>query len=89
MGVYKATVTGKILSNEAGTGSLSAGLEYYLIPEGKYAHWGQIILRKKTMLWESDPVLHQFIGKHVEIYAEIIETKDTITLDYIEVKKLE
>ena len=88
MGIYKDSITGKIISNEQGVGTLSAGPEYHLIAVGKYAHWGKITLRKKSMLWQPDPVLHNFIGKRVEIYAEIIETKDTITVDYIEVKKL-
>jgi hypothetical protein len=89
MGIYKGKLSGKIFSKEEGVGSLSAGPEYYLIPEENYAHWGEIPLRKKSMLWQSDPVLHKFIGKRVEIYAEIIDTKDTITVDYIEVKEIE
>lgn len=89
MGIYKDSITGIINSNEQGTGTLSAGPEYYLLPEGKYKHWGEMYLRKKVMKWQQDSVLHNFIGEHVEIYAEIIETKDTITVDYIEVKKVE
>ncbi len=88
MGVYKGRIVGKIISKEERIGTRSAGPEYYLKAEGNYSHWGDIHLRKKTLIWQSDPILHKFIGKQVEIYAEIIETKDKITIEYIEIKKI-
>jgi len=46
-------------------------------------------VRKKTHLWENDPVLHKFLDKKVEILGEIIETKSTITVDYEFVRVLD
>ena len=83
MGFYTSTVSGKLNSRQRGVGTLSEGPEYFLIPAGKYAHWGEILIRKKVRSWQSDPSLHPFVNLQVEIKAEITETKDTITIDYI------
>ena len=40
-------------------------------------------------MWEEDPVLHKFLDKKVLIIGDIIETKHTITVDYLKVEKLE
>ena len=89
MPIYKGNIYGKLIAKIEGTGTRSEGPEYYLIPEGKYKHWGEILLTKKVMMWQEDPILHKLVGKKVEIFAEFIETKDTISIDYIEVKKME
>ena len=86
MPIYKGNIAGKLVSKDAGVGTLSAGPKYYLIPEGKYKHWGEVLLRKKVKMWQEDPALHPYIGEQVEIFAEFIETKDTLTVDYIKVK---
>lgn len=79
----------KIISQQQGSGTLSEGPEYYLIPSGKYAHWKKILIRKKTHLWQEDPILHPFVNRQIKIKADITETKDTITIDYISVILLE
>ncbi|MHA2038868.1 MAG: hypothetical protein ACW98X_20745, partial [Promethearchaeota archaeon] len=50
--------------------------------------WSEIIVRKKTKLWENDPELHKFLEKSVLIHGDIIETKNSITIDYAEVKEI-
>ncbi|MHA1917647.1 MAG: hypothetical protein ACTSUV_04970 [Candidatus Ranarchaeia archaeon] len=87
MPIYNGTLRGKIISKVKGKGTKSEGPEYYLIPEGEYAKWGELLLRKKVMMWQKDPVLHDFVGSNVKIIAEIIETQDTISVDYIKVTK--
>ena len=85
MGIYKDTIEGKLIARRQAVGNLSEGPAYILIPTGKFARWGKIELRKKVMRWQNDPVLHGYIDQTVSIVAEIIETKDTITVEYIEV----
>jgi hypothetical protein len=51
--------------------------------------WSKILVRKKTHMWEKDPELHKFLDKKVLITGDIIETKKTITVDYIDVKAIE
>ena len=85
MGIFKGTITGKLISRLTGEGTMSEGPIYFIIPTGEFKKWREITVRKKSMLWMKDPVLHDFIGEIVTINGEIIETKDTITIDYDEV----
>ena len=76
-------ITGILSAKIVGVGTLSEGLKYYIKPIDDYANrWPKILVRKKTHLWQNDPVLHKFIDKKVLILGEIIETKSTITVDY-------
>lgn len=73
-----------------GKGSRSEGPAYYIKPLDDYKNrWSEILVRKKTHLWENDPVLHKFIDKKVLIIGEIIETKNTIIVDYSKIEVLE
>jgi hypoxanthine phosphoribosyltransferase len=71
-------------------GTKSEGPEYYIKPIDDYKNrWSEILVRKKTNLWENDLELHEFLDKKVLIIGEIIETKSTITVDYSQVKQIE
>jgi len=73
-----------------GKGTRSEGPEYFIKPLDDYKNrWSEILVRKKTHLWQKDPELHKFLDKKVLIIGEIIETKHTITIDYSKVKALE
>ncbi len=73
-----------------GKGTRSEGPEYFIRPLDDYKNrWSEILVRKKTHLWQKDPELHKFIDKKVLIIGEIIETKSTITVDYSKVKQIE
>ena len=66
-----------------GKGTRSEGPEYFIKPLDDYKErWSEVLFRKKTHLWQKDPVLHEFIDKKVLIIGEIIETRSTITVDY-------
>ena len=83
-------ITGILSAKIARIGTLSEGPDYYIKPLDDYANrWSEILVRKKTHLWENDPGLHKFIDKKVEILGEIIETKSTITVDYEFVRSLD
>jgi len=76
-------ITGILSAEIVGVGTLSEGPKYYLQPLDDYANrWSKILVRKKSHLWENDPVLHKYINKKVLILGDIIETKSTITVDY-------
>ena len=76
-------ITGILSAKIVGVGTLSEGPKYFIKPSDDYANrWSKILMRKKTHLWENDPVLHKYIDKKVLILGEIIETKSTITVDY-------
>ena len=76
-------ISGILTAEIVAKGTLSEGPKYYLQPLDDYANrWSKILVRKKTHLWENDPVLHKYIDKKVLILGEIIETKGTITVDY-------
>jgi hypothetical protein len=76
-------ISGILTAEIVAKGTLSEGPKYYLQPLDDYANrWSKILVRKKTHLWENDPVLHKYIDKKVLILGEIIETKSTITVDY-------
>ena len=83
-------ITGILSAKIVGVGTKSEGPKYYIRPLDDYANrWSNILVRKKTHLWENDPVLHKFIDKKVLILGEIIETKSTITVDYEFVRELD
>ena len=76
-------IIGILSAKIVGLGTLSEGPKYFIKPLDDYANrWLKILVRKKTHLWENDPVLHKYIDKKVLILGEIIETKSTITVDY-------
>ena len=76
-------ITGILCAKIVGVGTKSEGPEYYIKPLDDYLNrWSIILVRKKTHLWQNDPVLHKHIDKKVLILGEIIETKSTITVDY-------
>lgn len=73
-----------------GKGTRSEGPKYFIKPLDDYKNrWSEILVRKKTHMWENDPELHKFLDKEVLITGEIIETKSTITIDYSNLKVLE
>jgi hypothetical protein len=83
-------ISGILFAETVGKGTKSEGPNYYLQPLDDYAkRWSKILVRKKTHLWENDPVLHKFIDKKVLIHGEVIETRSTITVDYEFVRELE
>ncbi|MFX1374896.1 MAG: hypothetical protein ACFFA0_03710 [Promethearchaeota archaeon] len=83
-------IRGILFAKIKGKGTRSEGPEYFIKPLDEYKNrWSEILVRKKTHLWEKDPKLHKFLDKKVLIIGEIIETKHTITIDYLKVKVLE
>ena len=85
MGIFKGAITGKLISRIDAAGTLSEGPIYFILPTGEFKKWREIHVGKKTMRWMKDPVLHDLIGEIITINGEIIETKNTITIDYDEV----
>ena len=76
-------IRGILYAEIVAKGTISEGPIYYLQPLDDYAsRWSKILVRKKTHLWQNDPILHKHIDKKVLILGEIIETKSTITVDY-------
>ena len=84
LGIRKGTITGKLVSRLSAIGTKSEGPDYFLLPIGEFARWKEIHVGKKVMRWMKDPILHDLVGKIISINGEIIETKDTITIDYDE-----
>ena len=83
-------IRGTLFDIVKGKGTRSEGPEYFIKPLDEYKdRWSEILVRKKTHLWEKDPELHKFLNKKVLIIGDIIETKHTITVDYSKVKVLE
>lgn len=83
-------IRGILFARIKGKGTRSEGPEYFIKPLDDYKNrWSEILVRKKTHLWQKDPELHKFLDKKVLIIGEIIETRSTITIDYSEVKLLE
>ena len=81
-------IRGVLFSVIVGKGSRSEGPKYYIRPIDEYKNrWSEILVRKKTKSWENDPELHKFLEKPVLILGEIIETKSSITVDYVEVRE--
>jgi len=83
-------IRGTLFTIVKGKGTRSEGPEYFIKSLDDYKdRWSEILVRKKTHLWEKDPELHKFLNKKVLIIGDIIETKHTITVDYSKVKVLE
>ena len=83
-------IRGTLFAIIKGKGTRSEGPEYFIKPLDDYKdRWSEILVRKKTHMWEKDPELHKFLNKKVLIFGEIIETKSTITVDYSKVKQIE
>jgi len=85
LGVIKGIITGKLISRLSAIGTKSEGPIYFILPTGEYSKWKEILVRKKEMRWMKDPILHDLVGEIISIKGEIIETKDSITIDYDEV----
>ena len=83
-------IRGFLFARIKGKGTRSEGPEYFIKPLDDYKNrWSEILVRKRTHLWEKDPKLHKFLNKKVVITGEIIETLHTITIDYLKVKVFE
>ncbi len=81
-------IRGVLFSVIVGKGSRSEGPKYYIRPIDEYKNrWSEILVRKKTKSWENDPELHKFLEKPVLILGKIIETKSSITVDYVEMRE--
>jgi len=79
-------IEGKLITKKKGVGSKSEGVVYYILPIDQYhERWEEILVRKKTHLWQNDLQLHPFVGKVVKIKGDIIETRSSITVDCIEI----
>lgn len=90
MGIVKKEIRGILTSKQEGIGTKSEGPSYWLEPIDEYKErWSEILIRKQTMMWQKDPALHDHLGKKVLIFGEIMETKHTITIDYITVKPID
>ncbi|MFW9782917.1 MAG: hypothetical protein ACFFFB_11605 [Candidatus Heimdallarchaeota archaeon] len=82
-------IRGILFSILEGQGTRSEGPTYFIKPLDDYKNrWSEILVRKKTHMWERDPNLHKFLNKEVSIIGDIIETKNTITVDYVKIKAL-
>ncbi len=79
-------IRGTLFAIIKGKGTRSEGPEYFINPLDDYKdRWSEILVKKKTHMWEKDPELHKFLNKKVLIIGEIIETKNTITVNYSKV----
>ena len=79
-------IEGKLITKKKGVGSKSEGVVYYILPIDQYSgRWDEILVRKKTHLWQNDLQLHPFVGKVVKIKGDIIETRSSITVDCVEI----
>ncbi|TFG17228.1 MAG: hypothetical protein EU530_10950 [Promethearchaeota archaeon] len=84
-----ATISGKLICKKTAEGTLSAGVIYFIRPSDHYKlKWDEVLVRKKTHLWQNDPQLHPFLDKMVKIKGDIIETRNSITVDCIEIEEL-
>ena len=82
-------IEGKLITKKIGEGTLSSGVEYYIIPQDHHRDkWEEILVRKKTMMWQDDPQLHPMVGKTVKIKGDIIETRSSITIDCIDISEI-
>jgi len=83
-------IRGILFAKIKGKGTRSEGPEYFIKPIDDYKkRWLEVLVRKKTHMWEEDPKLHKFLDKKVIIIGDIIETKSTITVDYSKIEILE
>ena len=82
-------IRGKLIAKVFGEGTRSQGPEYYIQPIDDYKErWAEVLVRKTVHLWQDDPLLHHLIDKIIVIRGEIIETKNTITVDPIEAEEI-
>ncbi len=88
MGIYNGTISGRLISRTIAKGTRSEGPEYSIIPTGEFARWKEIQVSKKVHRWQKDPILEEFVGLDAAIFGEIIETRYTISLDYIKITKI-
>lgn len=83
-------IRGIIFAIIKGKGTRSEGPEYFIKPLDDYRkRWSEVLVRKKTHMWEKDPELDKFLDKKVLINGDIIETKSTITVDYTKIEIIE
>ena len=83
-------IRGILFAMIQGKGTRSEGPTYFIKPLDDYKNrWTEVLVRKKTHMWEKDPELHKFLDKKVMITGDIIETKSTITVDYFKIENLE
>ncbi len=83
-------IRGILFAMIQGKGTRSEGPTYFIKPLDDYKNrWTEVLVRKKTHMWEKDPELHKFLDKKVLITGDIIETKSTITVDYFKIENLE
>ena len=83
-------IRGILIATTVGKGSRSEGSKYFIKPLDDYKNrWSEILVRKKTHMWENDLELHKFLDKEVLITGDIIETKSSITVDYMKIEFLE
>ena len=61
MGIIKGSITGKLISRIDAVGTKSEGPKYFLLPMGEFKKWGEIPVRKKTMRWMKDRILHDLV----------------------------
>ena len=55
-------ITGILSAKIVGVGTLSEGPKYFIKPLDDYANrWSEILVRKKTQLWDNDPVLERLL----------------------------
>lgn len=81
-----ASIQGLLIAKKTAVGTKSEGWMYYILPNDQYKdRWAEVLVRKKTMLWQNDPQLHPMIDKMVKIKGDIIETRKSITVDCIEI----
>jgi len=84
----KGTITGHLSVEIERVGTRSEGPEYYIEPSDDYGkRWDKIHIRKQTHRWQEDPNLQNLVNKEVVIIADIIETRTSITIDYLEVNE--
>ena len=85
----KGTITGNLSMKMKRVGTRSEGPEYYIEPTDEYRErWEEILVWKQTNRWQEDPKLQGLLGKEVELLADIIETRTSITIEYFEVKEV-
>jgi len=83
-------IRGILFAMIQGKGTRSEGPTYFIKPLDDYKNrWTEVLVRKKTHMWEKDPELHKFLDKKVMITGDIIETKSTITVDCFKIENLE
>ena len=84
-----AYISGKLIYKKTAEGTKSEGVIYFILPNDSYkTKYAEVLVRKKTHLWQDDPQLHPFIDKFVKIKGDIIETRSSITVDCIEIEEI-